>query len=138
MSPEKGDLVQVDWVDIQEDVTGDPEKATIAYRTSYGIFWSRRPDPEGVEILVTTTTVDRDHSGDAGYCAYPIGCVRSIQVIKKARKGRKVKANGTTTRARKAQPPSVVSGRDRVPLSETGEGAGGSSRGSEAPPGSLS
>ncbi len=84
--PARGDLIQLDWVDIYEDPTGDPAKAVLKRRTSYAIFWDRRQDPTGLEVIVTTTTVDEDVTAQQGYCIYPAACVVSLEVIKRAHK----------------------------------------------------
>lgn len=83
--PERGDLCEIAWVDIQEDVTGDPGAAILARRTSYGLFWERRED-SGVPVLITTTTLDEDLAGQNGYCCYPSACITRLKVIKRARR----------------------------------------------------
>lgn len=89
LPPEKGDLVRVEWVDIFEHVNGDPDDAHLAKRTSFGLFWSFIDD-DGVECLVTTTTIDGEDQtpGQNGYCIYPRGCVKELKVIKRARRPR--------------------------------------------------
>jgi hypothetical protein len=94
-SPGKGDLIQVDWVDIAEDPVGDPNKAQLARRTSYGLFWEIRHDG-AQEVLVTTTTVDRGSAEQSGYCIYPLSCVVKLSVIKKRKGGKKERKLGTT------------------------------------------
>jgi hypothetical protein len=84
--PARGDLIQLDWVDIYEDPTGDPGKAVLKRRTSYAIFWDRRQDPSGLEVIVTTTTLDDDVTAQQGYCIYPAACVMALKVIKRSRK----------------------------------------------------
>lgn len=86
--PLRGDLVEISWLDICEDVVGDPDEAKLSRRTSYALFWERRKDEHGVEVLVTTTTMDDDLSGQNGYCIYPALCVTRMKVIKRARKPR--------------------------------------------------
>lgn len=83
--PERGDVVSVDWVDIFEDVTGDPDQARLSRRTSYGLFWDRRED-DGVPSIITTTTVDREDLGQQGFCIYPAACVVALKIIKRARR----------------------------------------------------
>jgi hypothetical protein len=83
--PERGDLVQIDWVDIYEDPTGDPNKAALKRRTSYALFWDRREDTDGIEVIVTTTTIDDDAPSQQGYCIYPAACVLALKVIKRSR-----------------------------------------------------
>jgi hypothetical protein len=83
--PERGDLIQVDWVDIFEDPAGDPHSAELLRRTSFGLFWDRRDD-DGIPVLVTTTTLDPHDSGQQGYCIYPSACVTRIKVIKRKRR----------------------------------------------------
>jgi hypothetical protein len=84
--PVRGDLVQIDWVDIFEDPTGDPDKAGLKRRTSYAVFWDRRQDPNGIDVIVTTTTIDEDVAAQQGYCIYPAACVVGLKVIKRARR----------------------------------------------------
>jgi hypothetical protein len=86
--PARGDLVQIDWVDIYEDPIGDPEKAALKRRTSYAVFWDRHEDASGLEAIVTTTTVDEDVPAQQGFCIYPAACVVGLRVIKRARKAR--------------------------------------------------
>ncbi len=86
--PARGDLVQIDWVDIYEDPTGDPEKAVLKRRKSYAVFWDRRPDESGTEAIVTTTTIDEDAPAQQGFCIYPAACVLGMRVIKRARRPR--------------------------------------------------
>lgn len=83
--PARGDVVQLDWVDIFEDPTGDPDKATLKRRTSYALFWDRREDASGLDVIVTTTTIDDDVPAQQGYCIYPAACVVGLKVIKRAR-----------------------------------------------------
>lgn len=83
----RGDLLRVEWVDIAEDPLGNPALASLARRTSYGLFWGFQ-ESHGVHCLVTTTTVDHDVSGQNGYVIYPVGCVRSVEVIKRTRRPR--------------------------------------------------
>ncbi len=82
--PSRGDLVQLDWVDIYEDPTGDPSKAALKRRTSFAVFWDRRQD-QGIDVIVTTTTLDDDASTQQGFCIYPQACVVALKVIKRAR-----------------------------------------------------
>jgi hypothetical protein len=84
--PVRGDLVQLDWVDIYEDPVGDPEKATLKRRSSYALFWERRLDASGMEVVITTTTIDEDAPSQQGYCIYPAACVVGLKVIKRARR----------------------------------------------------
>lgn len=83
----RGDLLRVEWVDIAEDPLGNPALASLARRTSYGLFWGFQ-ESHGVACLVTTTTVDHDVSGQNGYVIYPVGCVRTVEVIKRTRRPR--------------------------------------------------
>lgn len=80
--PAKGDLVRVDWLDIQEDPTGDPDDATLQRRSSFGLYWERRRD-DGHPVLVTTTTVDEHGASESGYCIYPLACIRKVRVIRR-------------------------------------------------------
>lgn len=85
----RGDAVEVAWVDICEDPTGDPDKAHLATRHDLGYFWSAKD-----ELVVLTHTMDEDISGQQGWIAIPQSCVREVKILKK-RRVRKVKANGT-------------------------------------------
>lgn len=101
MIPEmiRGDLIQVDWVDIYEDVTGDPDEATLAKRSSFGLYWGSL-QKHGVQGIVTTTTLDDDTEKQNGFCAYPLGCIVGITIIKKKRRPKKwakIQTVGTNT-----------------------------------------
>lgn len=85
--PERGDVVCVSWVDIYEDATGNPDAAKLARRTSYGLYWDRRQD-DGLDVIVTTTTIDTDGPQQQGFCVYPAACVRTLKIIKRARRKR--------------------------------------------------
>ncbi len=92
---ERGDLLQVEWVDIYEDPGGDPDEAKLCRRHSIGFFWGRSA-ADGVPILVTTTTIETDaDTSSSGFCAYPEGIVVAIKVIKRKRrkKPRKIEGN---------------------------------------------
>lgn len=84
-NPSRGDVICVEWVDIYEDATGNPEAATLARRTSFGLYWMERED-HGIPVLVTTTTIDPDGPTQQGYCIYPLSCIRKLTIIKKARR----------------------------------------------------
>jgi hypothetical protein len=85
----RGYLLKVVWVDIYEDATGDPDKAKLAQRTSYGLFWGRG-DSHGLPVIVTTTTID-EAPGQNGFCIYPEAVVRELVVVKKVRRPRRAK-----------------------------------------------
>ncbi len=89
--PERGDLLEVVWLDIQEDVTGDPDAASLARRTSYGLFWDRREN-NGVPAVITTTTLDEDLAGQNGYCIYPQAVIVGFKIIKRGRRAPKKRA----------------------------------------------
>ncbi len=83
--PQRGDLLEVSWVDIYENSAGDPNTAELARRTSFGLFWEERED-RGIPVIVTTTTIDHDADGQSGFCIYPKACVVKLAVIKRARR----------------------------------------------------
>jgi len=86
---QRGDYVEIHWIDIQESPAGDPAEAYLAQRKSLGVFWEYK-DESGVPVLVTTTTVDADgETGQTGWCIYPTACVQSIRTIRRARKPKK-------------------------------------------------
>jgi len=86
----KGDLVEIVWIDICEDSVGNPDRADLLRRTSFGLFWEFKTS-QGVESLVTTNTLEDDHA-QSGYCCYPTSCILDLKVIKKA------KRNGNSAR----------------------------------------
>jgi hypothetical protein len=87
--PERGDLVQVSWVDIYEDPTGDPDSAKLkGPRVSYGLYWGTRED-RGIPCVVTTTTLDNGDQSQQGFCIYPTAVVLSLKVVKRTRKRKK-------------------------------------------------
>jgi hypothetical protein len=87
--PIRGDLLEVHWIDIQEDSTGDPNQAYLGARVSYGLFWDRKQD-KGVDVLVTTTTIDPEPENQ-GWCCYPVTCVTRLRVVRRARRPRQRK-----------------------------------------------
>ena|SRR3990172_11639165 len=92
----RGDLIEIVWVDICEDSIGNPDKTDLLRRTSFGLFWETKLS-HGVNSIVTTTTLEEDHS-QSGYCIYPTSCIIDLKVIKKAKR----KLNGTTSRSSKS------------------------------------
>lgn len=86
--PERGDLIEVSWVDIVEACVDNPDDAALARRLTVGYFWAHKDD-RGVPVLVTTATKDTDGHEQSGYCVYPRACVTAVRVIKRARRARK-------------------------------------------------
>jgi hypothetical protein len=96
---ERGDLCEIHWVDINEEPVGDPNKAGLSHRVSYGLYWSHIEE-QGIPCIVTTTTTDpSDLSGQQGYCIYPEACVTSLTVVRKARKPRVKRARLSSLQA---------------------------------------
>jgi hypothetical protein len=85
--PERGDLVEVVWLDITENPVGDPDEAAMSRRVSYGLLWDQRKEGK-LEVLVTTTTRDAFGSHQSGWCIYPMGCIESVKILKRARKAK--------------------------------------------------
>lgn len=79
--------MEVTWVDIYEDATGNPDKAALAKRVSLGRLWGHKED-KGMHCFVTTTTVDEDDHTQSGLCIYPDCCILDVKVIKKVRRPR--------------------------------------------------
>ena len=96
MTPQRGDFVEVRWVDTSEDPVGDPNKATLSHRVSYGIYWDQRTEGD-LPVLVTTTTIDKDGPDQQGYCIYPMSNVTSLLVIKRKRRRKGDKKCDTTS-----------------------------------------
>lgn len=84
MQLKRGDLVEVHWVDITEDPVGDLIKADVFERVSIGYFWEIKRTSHCASVLVTTTTLDSTIE-QSGWCAYPIGCVQDIRIIRKGK-----------------------------------------------------
>lgn len=89
-----GDIIQIEWIDICENVTGDLNTAELMKRTSIGIFWGLK-ESHGIESLVTTTTVDEDPTS-SGYCIYPLFNILDVKVVKRKRRKRGPINNPTT------------------------------------------
>lgn len=89
----RGDIIQIDWVDIHEDPTGNPDKADLAKRRSWGQFWGFKKD-RGLDCLVTTSTMEMDATGydQSGFCIYPIDCILDAIILKKVRRKRLLKS----------------------------------------------
>ncbi len=83
----RGDVIGIDWIDIAEDTTADADSASLARRHSIGVFWSTKLD-DGIPVLVTTTTLDKEVEGQQGYCIYPVACVVKVKMIKAKRRKR--------------------------------------------------
>lgn len=83
--PQRGDLIEIRWVDILEDPTGDPDEAELCSRTSYALFWSKCQS-KGIDCIVTTTTRDHEATQQQGFCIYPSACVVAMKIIKKSRR----------------------------------------------------
>jgi hypothetical protein len=83
--PVRGDLLEVHWVDIAEDTLGDPDKADLARRVSYGLFWDKK-DVMGIPCTVTTTTLDpTELVGQSGWCIYPDACIIALKIVRRVR-----------------------------------------------------
>lgn len=85
---EQGDIIEVHWWDIMEDPTGNPNKPAMVERATIARFWNWTSQ-SGTDWLVTTTTLDPDGPEQQGYCVYPKGCIKSIEVPRKKRGRRK-------------------------------------------------
>lgn len=83
---ERGDLIEIKWLDIAEDPVGNPDRAKLPRRSSYALFWEERLDGD-IPVLVTTNTLDSDTPDQQGYCIYPRSVVVGIEVIR--RKGKR-------------------------------------------------
>lgn len=83
-APERGDLVEINWVDISEG-PGGPDEAILARRVTVGYWWGKTT-LSGVDATVTTSTQDKDITGINGYIAYPTACITNLRVIRRARK----------------------------------------------------
>lgn len=95
--PIRGDVIEVRWVDIHEDATGDPDKADLAYRTSYGLFWVKK-SIKGIPCTVTTTTLDgADQGGQNGWCIYPDACIQSIKIVRRVRQKKEIKSEAPSS-----------------------------------------
>jgi hypothetical protein len=88
MDFQRGDLLEIHWADIYEDSVGDPVKASLGKRISFGLFWAEITSL-GIPCLVTTTTIDEKDTSQSGYCIYPLACILKVQCIKRARKPRR-------------------------------------------------
>ena len=100
----QGDLIEVHWLDATEDPAGDVKKAGVVERVSFVIFWEIKEfagldNGNPIPLLITTTTLDKLDTGQSGYCAYPLGMVQNIKLI---RRGRKTNARNPSTKAHRA------------------------------------
>jgi hypothetical protein len=96
---QRGDLLQIEWADIYEDATGNPDTARLSKRVSYGLFWHRAVD-RGLPVFITTTTLDDDVSAQSGYCIYPEAVITKVHVVRRVRRPRvRVRAAGVVAKA---------------------------------------
>ena len=79
----RGDVILVEWLDITESATDDPDRALPHRRKTIGFYWDRQQH-HGKSALVTTTTLDDEHTAQNGYCVYPEGCILKVSVIRRA------------------------------------------------------
>jgi hypothetical protein len=76
-------IVEVGWLDIVEDNTGDPQKSHIVKRNTLGRIWGvKRYD--GVYVLTLTFTQDPDGPEQAGWICIPCSVIRTVEVIRDA------------------------------------------------------
>jgi hypothetical protein len=86
--PKRGDVVEVIWADITEAPIANPDDVRPMLRKSVGVYWDRWPIMFGkkrLTVVVTTTTVDEQGHEQSGGCAYPVGCIVSLKVLKRLR-----------------------------------------------------
>lgn len=88
---QRGDLVEIQWRDIVSDSNGDPKTASLYHRVDVGYYWEERNDADGTPILVTTPSqeLNEEFAAQTGYTAYPMSCVKKINIIRRGRKGKK-------------------------------------------------
>ena len=73
-------IVEVGWVDIMEDNTGDPRTSNVVLRHTLGRVWDvKRKD--GVDLLTLTFTVDPDGPEQSGWICIPTSVVRDLKII---------------------------------------------------------
>lgn len=87
--PERGDLICIEWWDIEEDPTGNVSSSDVPLRSTYSLFWEilTSPGDPTLKILRTTNTRDSIRVVDqSGYTVYPLTVVKQITVLKKAKK----------------------------------------------------
>ena len=72
--------LEVGWLDIVEDNTGDPRKSYVVLRHTLGRVWDvKRKD--GVELLTLTFTQDPDGPDQSGWICIPACVVRDLKII---------------------------------------------------------
>lgn len=91
MELRRGDLIEVQWLDIFEDPVGNPDAGEVATRLSIGYFWGVRQSA-GIDAFITTTTIDVVDEGTNGYCCYPLAVIADVKLIKRGR-GKRYKAS---------------------------------------------
>lgn len=87
-TPERGDLIEVKWLDIIHDATGNPNEAELQQRVTYALYWGTKTS-KGVEALVVTNTADEDIPDQQGYTVFPTASVVGVKVVKRKPKPRR-------------------------------------------------
>lgn len=86
---ERWTIIEVSWVDIVEDNTGNAEAAYLVTRNTLGRVWELKKS-EGVNVLVLTFTKDPDGPDQSGWICIPVSVIRHIDVIRKEEKNGKI------------------------------------------------
>jgi hypothetical protein len=76
-------IVDVGWVDICEDSTGDPRSSYVVLRHTIGRVWGvKRKDK--MDLLTLTFTSDPDGPDQSGWICIPTALIREYEVIRLA------------------------------------------------------
>lgn len=84
---ERGDRLEITWVDVVESPVGDTGEASLIERTTIGYFWEYKASFK-VNCMVLTTTLDTDGSHQQGWLCLPQSLITSARRLPRPRKGK--------------------------------------------------
>lgn len=73
-------IVEVGWIDICEEPTGDPRNSYVVLRHTLGRVWDVKRK-KGSELITLTFTMDPDGPDQSGWICIPACVVKDLKVI---------------------------------------------------------
>lgn len=77
-------IVEVGWLDICEDNTGDPRLSHVVLRKTLGRVWGVKRF-EGTDVLTLTFTKDSDGPEQAGWICMPVSVSKEVRVVEETK-----------------------------------------------------
>jgi hypothetical protein len=77
----EGTRVRLHWVDIHEKNTADPPDVAPATMWTEGRFLGLTKDNDHGYFVRLSNTYDEDNEEWYGACAFPLGCIRGVEIL---------------------------------------------------------